>query len=103
MIGSLTPAEIAEIIEDDEVQQTDVPQWVELVIEEKCSMVLQRLQLYEEKYKDKYGTIPHTVQKLALYHHIWTNWDGKEPCQYDGPMPLSMFYDDTISVKNTAR
>ena len=98
MLGILTPAEISEVIEDKEVAQTDVPDWVELVLQEKCTIVLQRLGLYENRLLEKYGMVQHTIQKLSVYHKIWTNWDGQEPCPFYSNQPLARFFDENISM-----
>ena len=96
MLGTLTPAEISEVIEDQEVAKTDIPKWVELVVQEKCTIIMKRLELYEQQFLDRYGVVQHTIQKLSVYHKIWTNWDGCEPCQFDDNMPLYYFFDTNV-------
>ena len=96
MVGTLTPVEIAEIIEDREVMKTDIPQWIEIIVQENCGMVLKRLRGYEEAIQRKYGQINFTIQKLALYHRLWTNWDGEEPCPFNESVPLNRFFDEQI-------
>lgn len=99
MLGNLTPAEICEVIEDKEVAKTDIPAWTELVIQENCTMVMERLQLYNESILKKYGAVQFTVQKLSIYHKIWTNWDDKEPCPCENNMTLDFFYDTAIQLR----
>ena len=103
MVGTLTPVEIAEIIEDREVMATDIPQWIEIIVQENCGMVLNRLRKYEEAIQAKYGQINFTIQKLALYHRFWTNWDGEEPCPFNESVPLRMFYDEQIKSDQKKR
>ena len=96
MLGNLTPAEICDVIEDKEVARTDIPAWTELVIQENCTIVLKRLELYNESIQRKYGAVKFTVQKLSIYHKIWTAWDGDEPCPCDKNENLEYFYDSSI-------
>ena len=96
MLGKMTPAEICAVIEDKEVKRTDIPKWTELVIQENCTILLERLKLYTDSINQKYGDILYTVQKLSVYHKIWTNWDGKEPCPFNEGVPLESFYDSAI-------
>ena len=101
MLGNLTPAEICEVIEDKEVARTDIPAWTELVIQENCTMVMERLTLYKDSILEKYGEVKFTVQKLSIYHKIWTNWDGQEPCPCEYNMTLNFFYDSAIQMRQT--
>ena len=98
MVGTLTPGEISDVIEDKEVAKTDLPKWVELVLQEKCKTVLNRLTLYENRYYEKYGLVQHTIQKLSVYHLMWTNWDGLEPCPFYSAQPLHCFFDENLSA-----
>ena len=98
MLGTLTPMEIAEVIEDKEVAKTDIPKWVELVLQEKCTKVIQRMNIYEDDLTKRYGMVQHTIQKLSVYHMIWTNWDGQEPCPFYSNQPLYRFFDENITA-----
>ena len=103
MVGTLTPVEIAEITEDKEVVMTDIPQWIEIILQENCKIIMDRLKNYDEAMRGKYGQINFTIQKLAVYHRFWTNWDGKEPCPFNEPVPLNLFFDTQILSAMDAR
>ena len=99
MLGTLTPTEICDVIEDKEVARTDIPTWTELVIQENCTIILKRLELYNDSIRRKYGDIKFTIQKLSIYHKIWMNWDGNEPCPCERNEKLEFFYDSTILAR----
>ena len=99
MLGNMTPAEITKVIQDKEVTRSDIPEWVELVLQENCSIIRSRITLYEDKIQEKFGTMKYLVQKLSVYHLIWNNWDGDEPCPVSDPMPLAFFFDTSINER----
>ena len=100
MLGNMTPMEITTVIKDKEVARSDIPDWVELVLQENCSIIKSRIILYEEKIQERFGDLKYFVQKLSIYHLIWNNWDGNEPCPITEPMPLAYFFDTAITERS---
>ena len=96
MLGNMYPSEIADLAEDRQIRQTNIPLWVEEILTEECSYVVARLPRYEKKILQKYGHIDTLIGKLRVYHLVRDNWDSLEPCNFISMMPLRYYFDEYI-------
>ena len=93
MVGNMYPSEMADLVEDAQVRETDVPDWIERTLRANCKYVIARLPRYETLIRVKYGEVGSLIKKLAVYHTVRDNFDGLEPCDFDFMKPIYKYYD----------
>ena len=92
----MSPKEMTVLHKDRQLRNTDVPQWIEGTLRRECTLVIERLRKYEDKIVERYGHLSTIAEKLSVYHTIWENWDGLEPCPFDRMRTLRQYYDSNI-------
>ena len=105
MIGFMSPEEMVVLHRDRQLRNTDVPAWIEGVLREECTLVVNRLRIYEDKIVREYGHLSTMAEKLSIYHTIWENWDGLEPCPFTRMRTLRQYFDTNIpeQIKSAIR
>ena len=103
MLGFMYPSEMAELTEDRQVRQTDIPEWVERTLRRECTYVVRRLPRYERQIQARYGDLDSLVKKLAVYHTVRDDWDSLEPCNFEFMQPLYRYYDCKLDPVVKAR
>ena len=105
MLGNMYPAQMVTLHKDRELRNSDVSDWIEQTLRQECTLVLKRLEKYENKILERYGHLPTMAEKLEIYHEIWENWDGLEPCPFTRARTLKNYFDKCIpeEVKNRIR
>ena len=88
MLGNMKPTEMLELVRDDQIRRSDVPQWVETMIEECCTVLVQRFEFYEARYQNRFSDAVTLIEKMARYRSVWVNWDGLEPFPWREEPPL---------------
>ena len=96
MLGNMKPSEMLELVTDPEIKNSDVPRWVELMIEEYCSMLVERFEWYEARYENRYGQIDSLIEKMVHYRTVWVNWDGLEPFPWREERPIKYYFDSNV-------
>ena len=96
MLGNMYPSEMADLVEDRQVQGTDIPVWVEQTLREECKLLVARLPRYDDKIKEQYGVLDTLVAKITVYHTVCDNWDNMEPCNFSSMKPLRYYFDEHI-------
>ena len=97
MLGNMFPCEMADLAEDPQLSQSDVPKWIERTLRKECKYVIKRLPRYEQKIIEKLGYQPQSlVRRMSVYYQVRDNWDDLEPCNFDLPRPIRCFYDCQI-------
>ena len=89
----MTPKEVLHLVKDKELKNSDIPEWVERTLREECTVLIGRLARYEARIRDRFGFLGSTIEKLAIYHDIWTNWDGSEPFPWREERTIDAFLD----------
>ena len=93
MLGNMKPSEIVELVKDVDVRNSDVPQWVDLMITEYCKMFVERCRFYEGRFEHRYPEATTLIEKMEKYRHVWVNWDGLEPFPWREERPIKYFFD----------
>ena len=96
MLGNMKPSEILELVSDDQIQGSDVPQWVEAMITEYCTILVQRFDFYEARYVNRFPEATSLIEKMAHYRRLWVNWDGLEPFPWREERPIKYYYDANL-------
>ena len=99
MIGFMSPAEMVTLHKDRQLRDTDVPVWIEETLRKECKFVVRRLRRYEQKIIARFGHLSTVAEKLAIYHLVWDNWDGLEPCPYHEMRTLRRYFDSNIPAE----
>ena len=102
MLGNMKPSEILELVKDPEIQNSDVPNWVELMIEEYCGILVERFKWYEARYENRYGHVDTLIEKMVHYRTVWVNWDGLEPFPWREERPIKFYYDSNTQSPQQA-
>ena len=76
MLGNMKPSEIVELVKDDQMRGSDVPRWVEAMIEEFCTILLQRFEFYEARYRNRFSDSTSLIEKMEAENpgsmgHTW--------------------------------
>ena len=93
----MSPAEMIVLHKDQQLRNTDVPDWIEETLRKECKLVVERLPRYEEKIRNRFGYLSTLAEKLAIYHLVWDNWDDLEPCPFTEMRTLRRYFDSNIS------
>ena len=96
MLGNMKPSEMLELVTDPDVENSDVPEWVELMIETYCTMLVERFDWYEARYTNRYGQVNSLLRKMVYYGSIWVNWDGLEPFPWREERPIKYYFDSNV-------
>ena len=96
MLGNMKPSEIVELVSEPDVKNSDVPAWVDLVIEEYCKIFTERCSFYESRFEYRYGRNLSLIAKMDKYRTVWVNWDGLEPFPWREERPIKYFFDENI-------
>ena len=96
MLGNMKPSEILEMVEDAQIKESDVPRWVEAMIEEYCTILLQRFDFYEARYTNRFPEATTFIEKMTRYRSLWVNWDGLEPFPWREERPIKYYYDANL-------
>lgn len=96
MLGNMKPAEILELVQDHQIKGSDVPQWVEAMIEEFCTVLVQRFAFYEARYQNRFPNAGTFIEKMVHYRNVWVNWDGLEPFPWREARPIKYYYDSNL-------
>ena len=95
----MKPAEMVEMVNDVQLQGSDVPQWVEAMVEEFCTILVRRFDFYEARYQNRYPRTTTLIEKMALYRTVWVNWDGLEPFPWREERPIKYYFDSNIVAR----
>lgn len=96
MLGNMKPSEILELVNDDQIRRSDVPQWVNGMIEEYCTVFVERVDFYEARFNNRYRNAELLIEKMVHYRSIWVNWDGLEPFPWREERPIKYYYDSHL-------
>lgn len=96
MLGNMKPSEILELVKDRQMQDSDVPRWVEAMIAEFCTILVQRFEFYEARYRNRYADATSLIEKMTRYRTVWVNWDGLEPFPWREERPIKYYYDSHL-------
>ena len=96
MLGNMKPSEVLELVNDMQIKRSDVPRWVEAMIDEFCTVLVQRINFYEARYRNRYALANTLIEKLSLYRTLWVNWDGLEPFPWREERPIKYYYDSNL-------
>ena len=96
MLGNMKPSEILQLVNDPQIKKSDVPNWVELMIEEYCTTLVRRFEVYEATFIKKHGQINSLIEKMVHYKTIWINWDGLEPFPWRDERAIKYYFDENI-------
>ena len=90
------PSEMFDLTEDRQIQDTDIPNWVEQTLRQECKLIIARLPRYETRINEMYGPISSLVGKITVYHTVCDDWDSMEPCNFQNMQPLRHYFDEHI-------
>ena len=96
MLGNMKPSEIVELVADSEIKNSDVPNWVELMISEYCKLFVRRCEFYDTRFENRFPEATSLIQKMACYRHVWVNWDGLELFPWREERSIKYFFDSNI-------
>ena len=96
MLGNMKPSEILELVKDDQVKRSDVPRWVNSMIEEYCTILVRRFEFYEARYRNRFANAVTPIEKMVHYRLVWVNWDGLEPFPWREERPIKYYFDVNI-------
>lgn len=96
MLGNMKPAEILEMVKDSQLKESDVPQWVEAMIAEFCTVLVRRFDFYDARYQNRYADASTLIEKMVVYRTLWVNWDGLEPFPWREERPIKYYFDSNI-------
>ena len=96
MLGHMYPSEMSDMTEDRQIRHTNIPEWIEKILQEECQLVVARLPRYEARIEEKYGPIESLIGKLMVYHTVRDDWDSLEPCNFENMRPLRFYFDEHI-------
>lgn len=92
----MKPSEILEMVSDGQLKESDIPSWVEAMIEEYCTILVQRFDFYEARYHNRYAEFTSLIGKMTCYRKVWVNWDGLEPFPWREERPIKYYFDSNI-------
>ena len=98
MLGNMKPSEIWELVKDQQIKKSDVPRWVDLMIEEYCTVLVRRFEFYEARYENRFGNVESLIEKMVHYKNVWVNWDGLEPFPWREERPIKYFFDSNLQI-----
>lgn len=96
MLGNMKPSEILELVRDPQIKNSDVPKWVELVIEEYCTILVRRFEFYDARFVNRHGQLDSLIEKMTYYRTLWVNWDGLEPFPWREERPIKYYFDRNL-------
>ena len=96
MLGNMKPSEMVELVKDPQIQRSDVPRWVMTMINECCTIFVQRTIFYDARFLNRYGDSLSLIEKMAKYRTLWVNWDGMEPFPWREERPIKYYFDSNI-------
>ena len=96
MIGNMTPREVLHLVQDKELKQSDLPECVERFLREEATILVERLNFYEARVRNRHGFLGSIIEKLVIYPTIWVNWDGLEPFPWREEQLIELYLDSSL-------
>ena len=96
MFGGMKPSEMWDLAKDEQLKHSDIPQWIEQMIRQECTILMSRFEHYKDKYIAKYGHIGSCIEKMVRYPSIWENWDDQETFPWREEKSIKYYMDAYI-------